>query len=345
MAKVSLKRIAEQADVSVTTVSRVLRGRGEISEKTRLKVQRIADKMRYRPNLAAQGMHSGRSNTIGVIIPAAWNFDIRIAFGIHDKLAEYDVVPITLWSSSKCGRSSDEGVDNAVKQIHNLIDRRVDGCILRPQIDFKEIYINEILEREIPIVTVDRDFLGSHADFVGTDDMDGAKQAAEHLLNLGHRNFVHIAGPESVTTGRIRREAFENCISRMQDAECVTFSDESFGEKDKIAEKVFDLSPSVTAVFAANDLIARNVYNAARRTGLSIPEQLSVVGFGDLEQAEYMDPPLTTVRQQPYDIGYKAAEILLQRIENKHNAEPKTVLLKPQLIVRESTKTFKQKEG
>ncbi len=338
MAKVSLKKIAEEAEVSVTTVSRVLRGRGEISEKTRLKVQKVADEMRYRPNLAAQAMHSGRTQTVGVIIPSAGNFDIRIAFGIHDKLAEHDVVPITLWTSFKWSRSADGGIDNAVKQIHNLIDRRVDGCILRPQLDFKELYINEILEREIPIVTVDRDFLGSHADFVGTDDVDGARQAAEYLLGLGHRRFVHIAGPDSVTTGKLRREAFEQCIASAGDAQCITFVDTSFGEDENIADKIFEISPAATAVFAANDLIAKNVYHAARKRGVKIPGQLSIVGFGDLEPAEYMDPPLTTIRQQPYDIGYKAAEILLERIEKKTDTEPKAILLKPQLIVRNSTK-------
>lgn len=336
MANVSLRQIAEEANVSITTVSRVLRGRGEISLETRCKVQAIAEKLRYRPNLAAQSIHYGKSNTIGVIIPAAWNFDIRIAFGIHDKLAEHDVVPITLWTSQKWSRKPDKGIDYALRQVHHLIDRRVDGCILRPQMDFKDIYLREILERDLPIVTVDRDFLGSHADFVGTDDVYGARLAAQHLLELGHRFVVHLAGPGTVRTGKLRRQAFEDRISK--EARCETIEDESFGLDPAAAEKVFECDPLPTGVFAANDLMAQHVYNAARRRGLRIPGDLSVVGFADLEFAEFLDPPLTTVRQQPYEMGTVAAQILLERInEEQDDQETRTLLLKPELVTRGST--------
>lgn len=337
---VSLKRIAREADVSVTTVSRVLRGRGEISDETRQRVQKIADKLRYRPNIAAQSIFTGRTNSIGVIIPAATTFDVRIAFGIHDMLAEQDVVPITLWTCQENEPSNlRHSIDNVMKQIHHLVDRRVDGVILRPHNDFRDVYIREILDRHIPLVTVDRDYLGSHADFVGTNDVHGARLVAQHLLGLGHRRIVHLAGPETVMTSQLRKDAFESALASIPDVEYRTIVDESYGLDGQAAMRIFDLKPRPTAIFAANDKMAKFVYNAARRYGLQIPEDLSVVGFADMEIAELMDPPLTTVRQQPYEIGRQAARIMLERIDGKLH-EPKSILLEPQLIVRGSTMRY-----
>jgi LacI family transcriptional regulator len=335
---INLKKIADEARVSVTTVSRVLRGKGEISEETRSKVKAVAERFRYRPNLMAQSIYTGRTNLVGVIIPAASTFDVRISFGIHDALSEADLVPIVLWTPEEGDKNDKIRLENVLRQIHHLVDRRVDGVILRPQNDFRELYIGEILAREIPLVTVDRDYLGSHADFVGTDDVMGSRMVASHLLALGHREFVHVAGPQSVTTGLLRREAFEMAIAAVPDATCVTLVDNSFGREVDIAMRVFDVKPRPTAVFAANDWIARNVYKAARRHNLRIPEDVSVVGFADTEIATMLDPQLTTIRQQPYEIGLQAARILLKRIDGSEvQNEPISRLLAPELIVRGST--------
>ncbi len=335
--QVSLKRIAEAAGVSVTTVSRVLREKGEISQATRSKVLRVAKRLRYRPNLTARGVYWGKTNTVGVIIPAASNFDVRIVFGIHDQLAKQDIVPITLWSGSWDGIGDKEKTENVLKQIHHLVDRRVDGVIVRPHNTFKNLYIQEILERNIPLVTVDRNFLGSNADFVGTNDMTGGTLATQHLLDLGHRRLVHIAGPFKVTTGKLRRKGFEAVLGNIPGVKYDIIEDRSFGTDPNIVEKIFDLKSRPTAVFAANDKIAQNIYIAARSRGLRIPQDLSVVGFADLDFSALMDPPLTTVRQHPYEIGKHAAEILIDRIESKGDKKIISRLLEPELVERKST--------
>lgn len=333
---VTLKRIAKEAKVSVTTVSRVLRDRGEISDQTRRHVLSVAEKLRYRPNFGARSIFTGRTDSVGVIMTSASQFDARISFGIHDSLAEHDFVPITLWSSSAPAERVDHSV--VLEQIHQLIDRRVDAFILRPDFDSRQAYISEIWERDVPLVTVDRDLLESHSDFVGTDDELGAWLAADHLLSLGHRNIVHIAGPDSATTGRIRRRFFEAAIAAVPDAVCRTIIDESFGLDGGIVESLFRLDPMPTAVFAANDFIAANLYRKARERSLRIPEDLSVIGYADLEFASFLDPPLTTLRQDPYQLGRIAGRMAVERITQKKTGhEHRKVVLKPQLIIRAST--------
>lgn len=336
---VSLKQIAQTAQVSVTTVSRVLRGGGDISDQTRKRVLDIAETLRYRPNLAAQSIFTGRTYSIGVIIPAVTMFDVRIAFGIHDSLAEQNVVPITLWNTpNNPAVEGQRTVEGARRQIHQLIDRRVDGVILQPINDSIDVYIQEIVGRKIPMVTVDCDYLGSHADFIGTDDLLGGRLAAQHLAELGHRKIVHLAGPDTVRTSRLRKEGFESVIASLPGIEYHCITDTCFGFDSKIADALFDLRPRPTAVFTANDMIAWHVYAAALRAGVRIPEELSVLGFADMELAEWTQPPLTTVRQHPYQIGKIAAQIMMDRIDGKLT-EPQSILLKPELAIRSSTST------
>ncbi len=333
---VTLKTIAEEAGVSITTVSRVLRNRGEISPDTRKKILEIAEKLRYRPNLAAQAIYAGKSRTIGVIMLSASYFDARIAFGVHDVLTRENFTPITLWTSREEGELiSNETVLN---QIHQLIDRRVDAFIIRPTIDARETYIEEIIERHIPLVTVDRDLLKSHGDFVGTDDTRGAQLAAEHLLKLGHLNIAHIAGPLSASTAKVRRQAFEQSVLKMPGTRCEVIVDETFGRDSECVNKLFELDPIPTAVFAANDSIAANIYKAAQGKNIVIGTDLSVIGYADLEFSALIQPPLTTVRQSPYTIGAQAGYYAIERVLSEENVdECRKTLLEPELIVREST--------
>lgn len=333
-----LREIAAKADVSITTVSRVLRNQGEISEKTRQRVLLIAEEMRYRPNLPAQSIYSGSTNTVGVIIPAAEDFDMRIILGIHNELARHNHVPITLWASDNSGHGEDMEL---IRQIHNLVDRRVDGVILRPTIDARDTYIREITNRNLSLVTVDRDLFSSHADFVGTDDFMGARLATEHLLAMGHRRLAHLAGSPQSTTARMRRKSFEETVAAHPDVTWQVYEDPAFGVDLRldmeIAMKLLISEPRPTAVFAANDKMAHSVYKAARRLGLHIPRDLSVLGFADLEFAEMMDPPLTTIRQHPYEMGVYAARLLLRRSSGEiSETEPQRILLKPKLVIRDS---------
>lgn len=333
---VSIKQIAEASNVSMTTVSRVLRGQGEISDATRARVEAAARKLKYRPNLLVKGIQTGRTQTIGVLLSPEDAFLGHILGGILDTLSEADHAPIVLRT-----RKDSLGYHGLteLEQIHRLVDRRVDGVILRPVEDAaSDDYLKEIWERDLPLIAVDRQLPYSHADFVGSDDRDGAQQAAEYLLNLGHRRLGHISGPIFTSTGRDRHEAFLETIAQCPGAICHTREDLTFAQGYTQAIELLKLPNRPTAIFAGNDLIAEGIYRAVSELGLKIPQDLSVVGFCDMAFARWMQPMLTTIRQDGVLIGQRAAELMVQRVSGElEKDEVQAIRVATKLIVREST--------
>src|SRR5438067_2157985 len=162
--RISQQDIAREAKVSRVTVSLVLAGKDQTSEETRKRVLEVANRLKYRPNLLVQGMQSGRTGAIGMIMPPSMHFHAQIARGIHDELVKSDFVPIQLWANP-----SPEGKATELAQIHRLVDRRVDGVIIFPaDASVPDVHYREIWERNIPLVTVDRE-THTHADHGGTD--------------------------------------------------------------------------------------------------------------------------------------------------------------------------------
>jgi LacI family transcriptional regulator len=329
--RVSQQDIAREANVSRVTVSLVLAGKDQTSEETRKRVLEVARRLRYRPNLLVQGMQSGRTGAIGMIMPSSLHFHGQIARGIHDEMVKNDFVPIQLWANP-----SPEGKATELAQIHRLIDRRVDGVIIFPaDASVPDVHFREIWERNIPLVTVDRETT-THADHVGTDEELGGRLVAEHLLELGHRRFAHLTYPGRPGSVLRRREAFLKAVKKAG-GECKIYEGE---QKDfsHLARQLLQEKSQPTAVFAATDLIAMKVYAAAAEAGLKVPDDVSVVGYADFPFSEDLVPALTTVRQVPYQIGCVAARILLDRIlERATDASPQKVRLKPEAIIRRST--------
>ncbi len=327
---VSLKDIAQSAGVSIGAVSRILRGDPKFSKDTAEKVTRIAKEMGYRPNKLVQGMRTGRTQTIGVMVPARADFLSRIVCGIHHKLAVEGYTPILLWG--------EPGLPE-LEQIHRLVDRRVDGMILFPSEDAApDTYFSEVWEREIPLVTVDRKMLYTHADFVGTDDHLGGVLAAQHLLELGHRNVAHLGAEATISSSRERRGGFKETIEAAEGTRLTEVMVEGFDGGFDAAVKLLGASPRATAIFTGNDLLAVGVLQATRSLGLRVPEDLSVVGFADLEIGRVCEPQLTTLRQDPEEIGKIAAQTVLNRIDGRlKGTEPRRVALTPELVVRDST--------
>ncbi|MEA2734924.1 MAG: LacI family transcriptional regulator [Humisphaera sp.] len=329
--RVSHQDIAREANVSRVTVSLVLAGKDQTSEETRRRVLEVAKRLRYRPNLLVQGMQTGRTFTVGVIMPSSMHFHGQVARGIHDELMTADYVPIQLWMNPAKDTKNTE-----LEQIHRLVDRRVDGVIIFPvDASVPDVHFHEIWQRHIPLVTVDRETT-THADHVGTDEEVGGKLAAENLLSLGHKRVVHVTFPHR--TGNVHRRA-ETFIKRMQkggaDVELVGGHLE-----DLVAplKEILSRPKRPTAVFAATDPMATKVYGVAASLGLKIPVDISVMGYADFPFARDLVPPLTTVRQDPYQMGRIAAQLLLDRILDRASGEAsKRIHLAPELIVRGST--------
>jgi len=333
--RVSLKQIAESTGCSLMTVSRALRGRPDIANGTRQRILKVAEKLGYRPNLLVRGLQTGRSGNIALLISPAGGFGSSIVRGAHDELVKQQYLPLLHWQWARGGKETETAERG---MLHRVLDRRVEGIIFFPQDDsVPDLYFREVWQRGVPLVTVDRRLPRTHADFVGTDDEAGARMAAEHLLSLGHRQVAHLADNRKHGTFAARRTGFEAAIAKGKGL-CRSMEARV---PDKAAEAVLKLlraSPRPTALFLAADYHAHEVYRAAAELRLRIPEDLSVVGFADLEFAPYLAPPLTTVRQDPYGIGREAARIVVERCSGQHTGkEPVQIRLKPELIVRDST--------
>ena len=337
------KRIAAEAGVSQSTVSLVLAGRGVIAEATRQRVLDAADRLKYRPNLLVHGMQTGKTRMIGVMAPPLDSYWSQVLYGVHDVLSAADYVPIMLWAPhDPLNRTpADRYVANVLDQIHRLIDRRVDGVVLWPP--FATVYsdhIQEFSSRDLPIVTIDHalspDFRSA---YVGSDEADGGRLVARHLYQLGHRRVGHLAGPDGETWSHRRRVAFETAFNAMDGAECVTVHAAEGATANAVpqARALVAMVPRITAIYAATDIYAKLVYQAAAERTLRVPDEVSVVGFSDDDFAADLNPPLTTVRQPAYEIGCAAATALLRMAEQGPSAEPGQTELPVLLQARGST--------
>ena len=340
---VTLKDIATQAGVSQAAVSIALGSSGRISDATRKRILGIAAELGYRPNLLVQGIQTGRTQTIGLLMHFATAFDAQLFEGIHNALNSRNYVPIVLCRDDRC--RTDQGV--VLEQVLSLLDRRVDGVLLRPTDGaLWQDHLDEILERGVPVAALDTEIQAKvpQIDFYGTDDIHGAQVVAKHLLDLGHRRFGVATSGDLPTPMAMRSEAFVEAVAATPGTTCVIKTSDWIERQynDRGAQALLDLDPRPTAIFATSDNMAITVTQAAEDRGLSIPQDFSVVGFSDTVNGNGPRPTLTTVRQDPFAIGHGATTLLLDRIDEQHNkttpkSPRKAVRQKTELIIRETT--------
>lgn len=331
----SQHEIAARAGVARTTVSLVMRGGAGLKQETIDKVHKAAEELGYRPNLMATMTRSGKSRMVGVMVPPIDSYWSRLACGIHDYLTEHKYIPLFLWPAHMY-EAPDEYRE--LEKVHMMLDCRIGGVILWPYFaKMFEQHIQEFSSRELPVVTVDcsMDEEEIKADAVLGNNRAGAKAVAAHFRGLGHTNIIHLAGPDSEDWARDRREAFE------EEFDCVTAEVDVGPGLDPIIKKTLEAHPESTAVFAATDKVARDVYRVAEEMGLRIPEELSVVGYSNLDFAEYLNPPLTTIHDNPYNMGKRAASAIIQRLEGEIEDHPTVQLLPVKLLERGSTRPLK----
>lgn len=326
---VKMKDIARLSGVSLSTVSRVLYNKDDVSSESRYKVNAVMEEMGYRPNLIVKALRTGKSQTIGVIASCDLNIDGEMIRGIHDQLQSREYVPVL--------QLIEQGSQPEVKLLNRLLDRRVDGVIMKI---FNEVglekYIEELKSRKIPVVAFDVITDKAGVDFVGNDDALAGRLAAECLLKFGHRKLGVLAFSKKFLPSKMRLEAFGSFVTQNSDATVYSSEDPSFGSDDTFAMKLLGFQPRPTAIFVNDDRLAIGVYSAAEKLGLKIPEDLSVIGFGDLSICGLLRPNLTTIRQNLYEIGRKSAELILDRLDDNVLSVHKQFLVNVDLIERKS---------
>ena len=258
--RATMKTIAKEAGVTLSTVSRILnKAGGKYAEDTKEKIFEIAERLKYRPNALVLGMQSGKTHTAGVMVPAG-GFYGDIVCGIHEELVDHHTIMLLGWNTRTLNKEN-EPLERQI--IHQMIDRRVDGILLRPSSeDFESSYFEEIWERDIPLILIDREMSKMKTDFVGTDDHRGGWEAAEYLLSLGHRRMLFVGIGVTASTSRHREAGFCERLHRVPEARS-----QSLIVSPAIAEEVCQRlrsSEKPTAIFCYNDDVAHRVAKALR---------------------------------------------------------------------------------
>ena len=334
--KVTLKQIAKELDVSISTVSKSLRDSAEISEDTRQKVQAFAKLYNYKPNLIALSLKNRKTKTIGIIIPEiVHHFFATVISGIEHLANEkgYNVIVCL----------SDESFDKEVLNMEMLANGSIDGFIMslsketQQKKDFHHII--EATSQGMPVVMFDRVTNDIFCDKVIIDDKTAAQDAVNFLIYKGMTKIGLITTVDYVSVGKLRTEGYlqaleqnnlginEKLILKIEDIDNCTSEIETFIKDNEL-----------DAIFAVNELFAVTAIKAINQMGKKVPEDISVIGFTDGIISKYSTPSITTVSQNGISMGQKAAKLLIDRLENEEEDEFYTTeIIETHLVEREST--------
>jgi LacI family transcriptional regulator len=337
--KVNIKDVAARAEVHPSTVSRVMNPetRSMVSERVAERVTRIASEMGYTRSPLASGLRTGRSFTIGVIIPDLSNpMFPPIVRGIERTLEAEGYIAIL--ADSDNSQKSERAIFDSMKS------RRIDGLILATA-HIEDPIVEDCIEEQLPVVLVNRTIDTHDVTEVINNDELGIQLAVSHLIELGHKQIAFLGGPQNTSTGRDRYRAFRNLADNGQFdlnpdlcTSCTAFT-EAAGHIGMLG--ILDRNKPFSAVVAANDLLALGCYDALEERGVSCPGDVSVTGFNDMPFVDRFSPPLTSLHIPHDELGVRAANLLLTEIRDSH-APRTTIRLDPVLVVRGSTAAPRQ---
>lgn len=328
---ITIYDIAKKANVSISTVSRVFNGSASVSKKTAKKVQKIIDEMNYVPNAIARSLVRQTSKTIGLIMSDVTNpFFTDVIDGIENILSDHG------FTSFMCDTRYSHEKEN--RYISQMLEKRVDGIIIFSAYA-SDTDLIERTKNIIPLVSVQSTF--SEVDCVNTTDENGAFEAVDYLIRQGHKKIAFLVYDYNNSTisdrlkGYLKAHKLHNIPVNK---ELVITSKYAANSGYHMTRQLLDKCPDVTAIFAYNDVIASSAYMAIKERGLKIPEDISIMGYDDIEMASMISPKLTTVSQPFYEIGKNAAELLLKRIKENRGYTPQKIILPTKLVIRDSVK-------
>jgi LacI family transcriptional regulator len=330
-----MKDIAADLGVSLMTVSKALRLHSDISEETRERVLQRARELHYHPNLIARGLVTRKSYLVGVVIPDLMHsFFAEVAKGLSQRLSPHGYQAVLT--------DSDDDPELETRQIEALLTRHVDGLVIAStQDDWQSRMPDALRAGTVPYVLVDR--LPENMEgvlFVGTRDEELGSLATEHLIQQGCRLIAHISGPVTPNS-RQRQQGYQQALlkhGRQVDlAYCVAGgSDNRAGYR--AARQLLELQPPPDGIFCYSDPVAAGAMKAVLDAGLRVPQDVAIVGAGNIHHSDLLCVPLSTIDQDSSKIGETAAEFLLEAFESKGPPAWRTVLLPPRLVVRESSR-------
>jgi LacI family transcriptional regulator len=336
--EVTIKDVAKAAGVSSMTVSRVLNDRPDVSPQTRKRVQEIISELGYAPSLIARNLSQGRSSTLGVVSSSLEFYGpSRTLVGIEQKASE-------LGFSLMISLLHDPLVNRGEQALDDLLAYQVAGIIwaVAEIGDHQEWLVGRLKEIATPVVLISME-PRPETSLVTVNNRQGGRAAAEHLLAQGYRKVGIISGPESWWEARQRELGWREVMEAAghKELDMLRETGNWTAASGNVAMKaLLERVPDLDAVFVCNDSMALGAYQAAKRYGRSLPQDLGIVGFDDIPEAAYFSPPLTTIRQDLLELGCQAVGLLNRQLEADRNEEvlaAQVSWLQPDLVVRSST--------
>jgi DNA-binding LacI/PurR family transcriptional regulator len=333
MKQATIVDIARRLQISPSTVSRALSGHPDIKEETKELVRQVAKELRYTPNPIAQSLKSSRTNTIGVIVPEFTHDFFPSAISGIEEMSYRAGYRILLCQSN-------ENYAREVENTNLLMHHRVAGVIASISQSTKSSeHFRDLLHRKIPLVFFDRVCEDVVTSKVVLDDAACAFKAVSFLIDKGYKRIAHFAGPKDLAICKRRFTGYCNALTQAQRPvldELIVYG--GLHEKDGYhsMNEILHLSQPPDAIFCINDPVALGAYQRIKEAGLRIPEDFALVGASNDKITAMIDPPLTTIDQPAFEMGRRAAELLIDAIEGRIT-QPETVILDAELIVRKST--------
>ncbi len=331
--QVTIKDLAKKLGISASTVSRALKDHPDISDETKKKVQELAKSLNYKPNAIALSLKSSRSHIIGLIVPQiVHHFFSSVISGIEEYAAEksYNII-IT---------QSNENPEKEILNCKTLLSGRVDGMIVSRTKDTENFdHFQNVLNTGTPIVFFDRTCHGINTDKVIIDDYKAAYNATEYLIKTGCKTLLHFSGPEKLKISAKRMWGFVDALKKnnIPFQENMIIKADSFEEGRRMIFELHKKNKLPDGLFTVNDMTAAGAISALNELNIKIPDEISVFGFTNGAISEITSPSLATVEQNGYLMGWSAAEILINKIEND-TKEIISKVIPTKLVIRNSVK-------
>jgi len=333
--QVTIKDIARELGVSPSTVSRSLKDHPDISPATKAQVLELVEKLKYKPNAVALSLRSRKSNTIALVVPEIIHHFFSMVISGIEEVAQEEGYNVMIFQSN-------ESHDREVAILQSLLSNQVDGLLVSVAKGTRKFdHFREVMNEGLPLVFFDRAVEELESDRVLVDDFNGAFSAVEHLILTGCKRIAHLAAPQHLQIGYQRKRGYISALEKhgMEVREDLMPKCDTQEEAMEIMPRLMRMDHPPDAIFAVNDLTAASAIKVLKQMRFRIPEDVSVIGFTDGLVATVTDPALSSVSQHGHEMGRRAIDLLLKRIDALEEDRPAvTDVIPTELMIRESTR-------
>jgi DNA-binding LacI/PurR family transcriptional regulator len=334
-AQATIKDLAHELNVSVSTISRALQNHQDIKPETKKAVLELARKLNYEPNHVAQSLRIKKTNTLGVIVPEiAMHFFSSTLSGMQEYAAQHGYTVMICQSM--------ESVQVEKSNIHTLVANRVDGLLISLSSGTENVdHLQQLIDKNIPIILFDRVCDELDVSKVVVDDLQASFGAVDYLIQTGCRRIAYIGGPESLYISNQRLTGYRRALTKHNirlSEDWVIHCNDLHSDPVTATHQLLGLPEIPDAIFCVNDPVAILAMQVLKEKHINIPDEISIIGFTNEPVSRFIEPSLTTVSQPSYEMGQTAARLFIDQLERPASHKPSTTILQTKLIVRNSTR-------